>query len=472
MVRLLVCLIAIFSIFESRNSNAATISIINDLEIEDMILSITKPIFKVAGLDQDEIKVYVISDPGINAFAYYNKIFVHTGLVVFSNTSSAMFGVLSHETGHVARKHLTRMIVRSSDDMERYGRASLLLAALLIVITPAAATAALQSAILTPAIGLAAIMQNKLRYSRENEVEADESAILYLSRLNKPLAGLYDTMMFFHQSMPNNSTIYKYTMTHPLPEERLDRFQIATRDEGGKIFQDDCDIEMKLRRSQAKIFGYLDDGQYEVKYPVDRPHRCFTKQDLEFFVKYKDIYEHWKDRKYSKALKLTSRLLADRPNDVFLTETKSLLLFHNGNTDEAIECYRKVIEVVKTNSATFNLAYHLSASPKKEHIEEAVRLLKQIVEEEKNPAYYSQLAQAYQKMGDNTSFFVYMAEANFYAQNFPLSLSMAEKAIDAISRDTQHADRAFLENKARDIKDAILSKSKPKRRKRAKKFAT
>ncbi|HEX8902928.1 M48 family metallopeptidase, partial [Vitreimonas sp.] len=90
--------------------NAASAQgLIRDAEIEDTLHVYTNPLLVAAGLNPDDVELYIVSDPSINAFVSGGQnIFVHTGLILAAETPNELIGVLAHETGHISGGHLAR----------------------------------------------------------------------------------------------------------------------------------------------------------------------------------------------------------------------------------------------------------------------------------------------------------------------------------------------------------------------------
>ena len=68
-------------------SPAAAQGLIRDAEIEDTLRAYTDPLLVAAGLDPDDVSVYIVDDPSINAFVVGGQnIFVHTGLILAADS--------------------------------------------------------------------------------------------------------------------------------------------------------------------------------------------------------------------------------------------------------------------------------------------------------------------------------------------------------------------------------------------------
>jgi predicted Zn-dependent protease len=89
--------------------DAAAQSIIRDAEIEDTLRVYTDPLLRAANLNPDDVDIYIVNDPSLNAFVSSGQnIFVHTGLIMAADNPNELMGVLAHETGHIAGGHLAR----------------------------------------------------------------------------------------------------------------------------------------------------------------------------------------------------------------------------------------------------------------------------------------------------------------------------------------------------------------------------
>ena len=81
---------------------------IRDAEIEAILREYTNPILEAAGLVPEDVGLYIINDPSLNAFvAGGQRIHLNTGLIIRAKTPGQLKGVIAHETGPVSYTHLT-----------------------------------------------------------------------------------------------------------------------------------------------------------------------------------------------------------------------------------------------------------------------------------------------------------------------------------------------------------------------------
>ena len=177
----------------------AQISIIREAETEKLLRDICYPIFKIAGLDSKNLKIYIVNDSSINAFvASGQNIFINTGLIKKFSDPSVIAGVIAHEVGHIASSHLAN----GSEEFSNNANATFLGYLLGI------------GAIISgnPQVGSAILMGSSqvgnrlaLKFNRSQEESADILALKYLEKLKLPTKGLLEIMNYFQEQ----STVYK-----------------------------------------------------------------------------------------------------------------------------------------------------------------------------------------------------------------------------------------------------------------------
>ncbi len=118
-------------------------------------------------------RFFVLDTPRVNAFALPGGyVYVTRGLLALANSEDELAGVLAHEIGHIAARHLA----------ERYSQN------VLASLGAAALAVSLGSTDASQAFGIGAGLM-EVQYSRDQETEADRLGVRYLARAGyNPLA--------------------------------------------------------------------------------------------------------------------------------------------------------------------------------------------------------------------------------------------------------------------------------------------
>ncbi len=160
-------------------------------------------------------RFFVINDPSINAFALPGGyIGIHTGLIRAAQSEAELAGVLAHEIAHVTQRHIARQMDQTSGwDI---AGAALLLAAL---VAGGSDPDLVQAAI---GIGMSVSYQNRVNFTRANELEADRLGIATLAQAGFDPIGMED---FFRriaaQSRLYGEGIPELLRTHPYSTTRM-----------------------------------------------------------------------------------------------------------------------------------------------------------------------------------------------------------------------------------------------------------
>jgi predicted Zn-dependent protease len=179
-----------------------------DPSMNQKVQSIGSRLVKVLPRKDYPYEFHVVEDKSPNAFTIPGgKIYVHTGLFNLVNNDNELAGVIAHEIGHAYQRHPAKSISR------QYGTEALS-QILFKNNTNQLKTVALQ------------IAENSLmlRYSREDEFEADEAGFYILRRAGIPSSGL---VSFFERLMQleGRGSSLTFLSTHPPTLERITRLQ-------------------------------------------------------------------------------------------------------------------------------------------------------------------------------------------------------------------------------------------------------
>lgn len=166
---------------------------------------------------------FAVRDPSLNAFALPGGfIGVHSALVLAAQSESELASVLSHEIGHVAQRHIARMLGRQRQD------ALLPLAGLILAALASRSSGDASAALLMGSEGVA--LQRQLNFSREAEREADRVGLQIMKDAGFDTSG----MIAFFGRMQNSTRAYgegvpAFLRSHPLTTERIADIQDRTR---------------------------------------------------------------------------------------------------------------------------------------------------------------------------------------------------------------------------------------------------
>ena len=188
----------------------------------DYVVSVGKNIAVQSGLGnaREDFTVTLLNSPVNNAFAVPGGyVYVTRQLVGLMNNEAELAGVLGHEVGHVAARHSARR--------QQAAQQNQILGVLGAVVTGAvlgdsAVGQTLQRGLLQGSQLLT------LRYSRSQELEADQLGIQYLGTagydqraMATVLASLARQNALDAQLQGNNASIPEWASTHPDPASRV-----------------------------------------------------------------------------------------------------------------------------------------------------------------------------------------------------------------------------------------------------------
>ena len=190
--------------------------IVDDPSVVTYVNSIGNRILSALPQQPFKYHFYVIKDDVYNAFATpAGHIFVYTGLLDAMEEEEELAGILGHEIAHVYSRHISQKIERS----KKTGFATLagIAAGVLlgVGVSPEAGKAVAMGS-------MAAGQSAELSYSRENEMQADELGLKFITEAGYNVSGLLKILKKIRsKTWFGSDQIPKYLMTHPAVEDRI-----------------------------------------------------------------------------------------------------------------------------------------------------------------------------------------------------------------------------------------------------------
>ena len=215
---------------------------VGDDLVRRYIENLGKRIIDAAGPQPLQYRFYVVDDPELNAFAAPGgHVYVQTGLIMAADNLSELAGVIGHEVGHVALRHIARNYYRQRGTGILYQLGAIALA----IFFPSPIATGGQLA------GQLAAMAYLNTFSRDAERESDQFAVEVLPRAGIHPIGLatfFETLLEQGGGRPP-----AFLSSHPATDERIAnaRAAIAAADLPGTLaIEDDGKLEIIQRRIQ------------------------------------------------------------------------------------------------------------------------------------------------------------------------------------------------------------------------------
>ncbi|HEY4114345.1 MAG TPA: M48 family metalloprotease [Rhizomicrobium sp.] len=416
---------------------AQGIDIIRDTEIEHVLHSYEDPILKVAGLDPATVKIYVVNDPSINAFAAQSPaesesedIFINAGLILQLKSPNQVTGVLAHETGHIAGGH----ILRGEDAMKK-AMVPMLIG--MIAGIAAAIAGGGEAGMGVMALGEQAAMANYLEFSRAQEATADQMGQKFLLATHQSGRGMLEVFERFAQE-DAMSAYYQHSFAsdHPADRERIDLLQREVDASPYRDVPDSPAAVHEFHMIQAKLSGYLS--------KPDTVLGHYPPSDTSEEARYARAMAYFRKPDLPKALSEINSLIKDEPRDPYFWEVLGQIYVDMSQPEKGVEPYQKSVDLMP-NAPLLRIALAAAqlATEKPALAKPALDNLKAaLLEEHDNEFAWYEAAQAYSDLGNEPMANLSTAELDFSVGNFGAAehfAGLAQHRLAAGSPDWQRA---------------------------------
>jgi predicted Zn-dependent protease len=369
--RLVPLLLAAFVALPAGPSAARSVALIRDAEIEHYLDELTAPILEAAGLGRNSVRIYIVNDNQLNAFvAGGMNLFINTGLLMRTEHSGQVAGVIAHEVGHIAGGHLSRIPAAANRATAEAILATLLGAATAVVAPE------LGAAIITG--GQSYAQSNFMKFSRGQEQAADQAGVSYLDRSGMSSRGLAE---FFRVLEKENvlavSRMSPYLQSHPLTRDRINF--VDNHVAQSPLSEQPPRQAEAHARMVAKLQAFLGN-------PRDVLRRYANDQSVA--GRYARAIASYRLPDLNQALADIDALIAEYPDDPYFHELKGQMLFENGRIQESIEPYRQSVRLAPGSPLLeIGLGRALLESGDGANMQEAIRQFEDAVKGEPNNAF-------------------------------------------------------------------------------------
>jgi predicted Zn-dependent protease len=269
----------------------------------------------------------VVDSPGINAFATPGGyVYLYRGLIELTENESQLAGVMAHEIAHVRARHIADSIGKSKN---------IGIATLAAIIAGAFlggggdATAAIASFSIATATSL------NLKYSRENEEEADRLGMSYLTGAGYDGRGMPQFLSIMKNFEYYSSAVPSYFLTHPGTDDRIRYLDALLEMDGARhrAIQEKGDLE----RVQTILVLKDKDPNRSLKYF----QKALEKHPDSVDALYGLAVVEGRTGRTTESIEGFRNALAKRPDDPRILRDLGITLFTSGRIGEALDPLKK-----------------------------------------------------------------------------------------------------------------------------------
>jgi len=411
--------------------SAGAQGMIRDAEIEETLREWTDPILEVSGLVPEDVGLYIINDPSLNAFvANGQRIHMFTGLLIAAETPGQIKGVIAHETCHIACGHTVQR-GRAAQVAMRPALISIGLG----ILAMAAGEGGAGAALIGSSQQFAAL--NFFTHTRAEEASADAHAVKYLAALGQSPSGIVEFFeKFRYQEVMSEARRYPYFRAHPLASDRIRTTRLLAEATG---LMDVPPTEREMRQydmMRAKLIGFLDTPA--------KVRREYPASNVSAPARYARAIASYRAADIQAGLREIDSLLADEPDNPYFHELKGQMLFESGRVAESVAPHKRSLELLPGQPLLLiNYARSLNARNEEGDVALAESALRDAIIAERDNAFaWAQLAITLENQGRRAEAQLATAESAYWVGDIVRAHIFAKRAVDQLERGTTNHRRA------------------------------
>ncbi len=437
-----------FSVGEEREVGEKLLSIVrqefkllDDPDIAQYINKLGKEILVTAGPQYFHYHFFVINNKEFNAFAAPSGlIFVHSGLIDICDSEGELVSVLAHEVGHVASRHIANRIDKASK--VNIGTAALLIAGI------ALGGGAISEALIAGSQAASAQMQ--LKFSRQDEEEADRLAYKWMKAQNRDPSEMVEMLQKMRRiSRYRSGMVPAYLLTHPEPEHRINYISdLLSMDSEDHPNKPKSDFEFQRIKYRVQVLT-KDSAALLPIYLRNIEDKEAPKED-KIFTHFGLSQIYLANRNFDKARESLNELMTRFPNEAILKTDMGITYFQNGEYAEALNLFKAARNA--DPNCLYTAYYYAQALQKTGSLASALTLYEKLMADlpDYSKLYYN-IGEIKAAQGDNEAGHYYLGvffwlegdvkTAKFHLrqviQNLPpgnATRVMAEKKLEEIER--------------------------------------
>jgi len=342
------------------------VDMVNDPLITEYVDQIGRRLLEEAHDRRFDYHFYVVKEQEPNAFAIPGgHIFVTSGLIRFVDSEDELAGVIGHEIAHSVLRHIDKA-------MDRAKRLSLLTLAAIIAGAFLTRDAKGAATLTTGAMAMAQSLM--LKYTRENEAEADQKGIKYLTDAGYGSQAMVTFLKkIYRWQRAIAPDIPTYLSTHPGIDERItylsDTFTATPKSLGTHP-----PSAGDLQKMQTRLF-LREKGGLE---GINQFSSLLREKPGDVDLLYGLGVSYLMAGRPQEAIAHLSEALKASPKDVLIWRELSIAYFEAKEVDKALDTLK---DTVRTFPHDTTILYYLAqANQEKGRWDDALSLYHQVLE--------------------------------------------------------------------------------------------
>ena len=361
--------------------------IYRDYLMQSYIEGLVQKLAPYSALEQVAVKVLVIDSPSMNAFAVPGGVIgINTGLLLHAQTEDELASVIAHEIAHLSQRHFSRSVA------DRKASSVGMLAGLLASVVLAATTGS-DAGLAMMSLSQGLTLESQLRYSRQNETEADRIGQDTLARAGYDPHG---TVRMFERMQAatrfSGELAPEYLLTHPLPQSRVVDAETRADQYPSLIYRENTDYA--LYKARMQVF-YAETAQAAERSFGD----SYRRNPESSLAKYGYALALLRSGQTDIALSLARELLDEKPTNLVMQAFYTDALMSSEDFEAA---YIFLDDALSIRPSNHPLVMRLAAVLNRlNRFEDAARLLKAHSQKRpKDPVVWYELAETFGLAGD------------------------------------------------------------------------
>jgi len=323
--------------------------LIEEPDILQYITGLGNEVLTVTDAQYFKYNFFVINQKEFNAFAAPSGlIFAYSGLIETMDTEGELLSVLAHETAHVTNRHIARQAEKS--------KTANIASMVLVLAGIAMGGGDLSQAMIVG--GMAAGTSMQLRYSRQDEEEADRMAYDWLVAMHRDPSEMIAMLrkMYRVNAISMNQTP-PYLLTHPEPSQRIGYVQDLRRMSKPGPFPARAPFQFK--RMKYRLLSITRDPAALLEHllPASEANQSNAKDDQDGMRFYGISQAYLENAQFDQARAALQRVINDYPDQPILLTDLGRTYYEEGRYDTALEYFNQARDKLPGDAFT---AYYLA----------------------------------------------------------------------------------------------------------------